>query len=103
MVTEEIVVVSPDDASDEGPGKIDEAGRRIARYVSEQVASKGGAAKQKVSSASKRAASSLSRRVREGTTKRTRAALAKLTSTGLKITEKQQAALEKFKSKYPDS
>ena len=103
MVPEKIVAVSPDEASDERPGKINKAGRRIARYVSQQVASRGGAARQKVSGASKRAASSVSRRVREGTTKGGRAALAKLTSAGLKITEKQQAALEKLKSKYPDS
>ena len=103
MVTEEIVAVAPDETSGETLGKIDEAGRRIARYVSEQVASKGGVARQKAGRASKRAAGSVVRRVREGTSRGGRVALSKLTSAGLKLTEKQQAALKKLKSRYSDS
>ena len=64
--------------------KVGEAGKRIAETVTKTAAAKRSAVKEKLAAGGK-------------------FALAKLTDAGVKLTQKQLGALEKFKSKYEES
>lgn len=79
--------------------KSNEAARRAVRFVSE----KGGAAAESAGRAGKRMARSVSQKLRSGASKGGRAALSRLTNAGMKVTEKQQQALERLKDKVSDS
>ena len=64
--------------------KVGEAGKRIAETVTKTAAAQRSAVKEKLAAGGK-------------------FALAKLTGAGVKLTQKQLGALEKFKSKYEES
>ena len=78
--------------------KVHDASKRVAHFVAE----KGSVAKDKVGQASKRVAVSVSKKVRGGAATGKKVAIDKLTSAGIKISQKQQSALEKLRSKYSD-
>jgi hypothetical protein len=101
-VTEEIVSVNKGAAR----RKAGRAGKRVAGYVSKQVASKGRAAKGRAERAGKSAAGAVSRRVastkaavRRKATRAGRSAAAKLLEAGIELSRRQQAALEKLKTR----
>ena len=86
--------------------KAKQAGKRLAGYVSEQVASKGRAAKGRAKRAGRRAAGAVSTRVastRDSVRRRAssagKAAAKRLLDAGIEISRKQQAALEKLKTR----
>ncbi len=79
-----------------------ESARRAARIVSEKVAHHGGDAAERASSAGRRMARSVSEKLRSGASRGGRAALSKLTNAGIKLTGKQQDALERLKSRVSD-
>ena len=83
----------------ESSEKGSEAARRAVRFVSE----KGGAAAQSAGRAGRRVARSVGQKLRSGASKGGRAALSRLTDAGMKVTEKQQQALERLKGKVSDS
>lgn len=83
------------DSSERG----NEAARRAVRFVSE----KGSAAAESAGRAGRRVARSVGEKLRSGASKGGRAALSKLTDAGMKVTEKQQQALERLKDKVSDS
>lgn len=72
--------------------------KRAAKYVSEKVASGRSAAAKKVRRASKRAAAVAS----EKASTAGRAAVVKLVDQGIKASRKQQAALQKIKTRVSD-
>ena len=76
-----------------------EAARRAIRFVSE----KGSAAAESAGRAGRRMARSMSSKIKSGASKGGRAALSKLTDAGMKVTERQQQALERLKDKVSDS
>ena len=80
MASGKIVSVNTEAARE----KANEAGKRAAVAMSNKMASTGDA-------------------VKERATKAARAALEKLLDAGIKISQKQQMALEKLKTKYSDS
>ena len=79
--------------------KSNEAARRAVRFVSE----KGSAAAGSAGRAGRRMARNVSQKLRSGASKGGRAALSRLTNAGMKVTEKQQQALERLKDKVSDS
>ena len=102
-MTEEIVSVNKEAAR----RKAKRAGKRVAGYVSEQVAAKGRAAKGRAKQAGKRAAGVVSRRVastgdavRRRASRAGKAAATRLLDAGIEISRKQQAALEKLKTRF---
>lgn len=102
-VTEEIIVVNKAAAR----RKVGRAGKRVAGYVSEQAGSTGRAAKRRAKRAGTRAAGALSRRVvstrdamKRRASKAGKAAAAKLLDAGIEISRRQQAALEKLKTRF---
>ena len=70
--------------ADAARAKVSEAGKRIAETVSKTASAQTSVVKEKLAAGGK-------------------FALAKLTDAGVKLTQKQLGALEKFKSKYEDS
>ena len=82
--------------------KASESARRTARFVSEKVAHHGGDAAERASHAGLRMAHSVSEKLRSGASRGGRAALSKLTDAGIKLTVKQQEALERLKSRVPN-
>lgn len=83
------------DSEDKGS----EAARRAIRFVSE----KGSAAAESAGRTGRRVARSVGSKLRSGASKGGRAALSRLTDAGIKVTEKQQEALERLKGKVSDS
>ncbi len=66
------------------------------------VADTSGSAVERASRATRRVANSVSNKLRSGTSKGGRVTLAKLTDAGIKLTGKQQEALERLKSRVSD-
>ncbi len=82
------------------------AGKRVAGYVSKEAASKGRAAKGRAEQAGRRAAGAMSQRVastkaavRRKASRASRSAAAKLLEVGIELSRRQQAALEKLKTR----
>ena len=100
--TEEIISVNKDAAR----RKAARAGRRVAGFVSEKVASQGSAARRKVDQARRRAAGLVSKRIsatsgnvgRRASTV-SKVAAAKILDAAIEISRKQQAVLEKLKTR----
>ncbi len=82
--------------------KASESARRAARFVSDKVAHHGGNAAEKTNRVGRRMAHSVSEKLRSGASKSGRAALFKLSDAGIKLTGKQQQALERLKSRVSD-
>jgi len=82
--------------------KASEAARLSARFVSEKVAAHTGDAAKRAGRAGRRMALSVSEKLRLGASKGGRAALSKLTDAGIKLTGKQQEALERLKSRVSE-
>ena len=91
--SEEQYVSPPAEAAKQMVG---EASKRVASFVARKAASTGSTAKDKVSAAGKRAAASASKKASTAG----KAAMQKLVDTGIKLSQKQQAALEKVKARY---
>ncbi len=81
--------------------KASKSARRAARFVSEKAAHTGDAA-ERARRAGRRMARSVSEKLRSRASKGGRAALSKLTDAGIKLTGKQQEALERLKSRVSE-
>ncbi len=88
-------------AAEAASEKASESARRAARFVSDKVAHHGGDAAEKANRAGRRMAHSVSEKLRSGASRGGRA-LSKLTDAGIKLTGKQQEALERLKSRVSD-
>ena len=100
--TEEIISVNKDAAR----RKARRAGKRVAGFVSEKVASQGRAARRKVGQARKRAAGLVSKRISAASdsvgrraSKVPKVAAAKILDAAIEISRKQHAILEKLKTR----
>ena len=82
--------------------KASESARLTARFVSEKVVAHTGDAAGRASRVCRSTARSVSEKLRSRASKGGRAALSKLTDAGIKLTGKQQEALERLKSRVSE-